>query len=194
MPPVKISPPNQISSDKCKKAEVATDPECWNRLRQNSAFFSRSLNKKIVINRTGIWSHFLFSAVAGVCLVFIHIISNVKALLNFGCVDGRQSSAEVGFSNSKYLENKYPKWRILEQDRSRNLKIWLRRIGVAKGATSPTFLENMVIFCFERRFSTQNSAIRLKSYISPKISGLATPLLRPPLQGSEIIALLISGR
>jgi len=34
-----------------------------------------------------------------------------------------------------------------------------------------------VIFCFERRFSTQNSVIRLKSNIlAPKIFGLATPL------------------
>jgi len=29
----------------------------------------------------------------------------------------------------------------------------------------PRFLENMVILCFERRFSQQNSVIRLKSNI-----------------------------
>jgi len=29
------------------------------------------------------------------------------------------------------------------------------------------FLENVVILCFERRFSKQNSVIRLKSYILP---------------------------
>ena len=42
-------------------------------------------------------------------------------------------------------------------------------IGVAreaKGAmTPPKFLENIVILCFERRFSKENSAIRLKSNI-----------------------------
>jgi len=52
------------------------------------------------------------------------------------------------------------------------------------GHGPPKFLENIVILCFERRFSKQNSAIRLKSSIlaSPKffdphqIFGLATPL------------------
>jgi len=33
----------------------------------------------------------------------------------------------------------------------------------------PKFLENIVILCFERRFSKQNSVIRLKSnFLSPK--------------------------
>jgi len=55
-------------------------------------------------------------------------------------------------------------------------------IGVARGETRghapPKFLENIVILCFERRFSKQNSVIRLKSNIfpPPKIFGLATPL------------------
>jgi len=42
-----------------------------------------------------------------------------------------------------------------------------RRIqGRAKGAMAPfKFLENIVILCFERRFSKQNSVIRLKSNI-----------------------------
>jgi len=41
----------------------------------------------------------------------------------------------------------------------------------------PNFLENIVILCFERRFSKQNSVIGLKSNIlAPKIFGLATPL------------------
>jgi len=46
----------------------------------------------------------------------------------------------------------------------------------------PQFLENMVILCFERRFSKQNSVIRLISNIlppskfPPKIFGLATTL------------------
>jgi len=34
--------------------------------------------------------------------------------------------------------------------------------GGAKGAMPPKFLENIVILCFERRFSKQNSVIRLK--------------------------------
>jgi len=41
----------------------------------------------------------------------------------------------------------------------------------------PNILENIVILCFERRFSKQNSVIRLKSNIlAPPIFGLATPL------------------
>jgi len=39
------------------------------------------------------------------------------------------------------------------------------------------FLENIVFWCFERRFSKQNSVIRLKSNISPPIFGLATSLV-----------------
>ena len=44
--------------------------------------------------------------------------------------------------------------------------------GGAKGALSPQFLENIAILCFERRFSKQNSVIRLKSSILPP-----TPIL-----------------
>ena len=48
----------------------------------------------------------------------------------------------------------------------------------------PKFLENIEIVCFERRFSKQNSVIRLKLNIlapskffaTPQIFGLATPL------------------
>jgi len=47
-----------------------------------------------------------------------------------------------------------------------------------KGAmASSKFLENIVILCFERRFSKQNSVIRMKSYTlaSPKFwAGYAT--------------------
>ena len=43
-------------------------------------------------------------------------------------------------------------------------------IGVArgrgqKGHDPPKFLKNIIILCFERRFSKQNSVVRLKSYI-----------------------------
>jgi len=40
-----------------------------------------------------------------------------------------------------------------------------------KGATPSKFLEHMVILCFERHFSKQNSVIRLKSHISPQFLG-----------------------
>jgi len=60
-------------------------------------------------------------------------------------------------------------------------KWWFSSIDVdraAKGAMPPKCLENIVILCFVRRFSEQNSASRLKSNISPtKNFGLATPLL-----------------
>jgi len=55
-----------------------------------------------------------------------------------------------------------------------------------KGAMAPSkFFENIVILCFERRFSKQNSVIRLKSNIlapkyffgSPQIFGMAMPLV-----------------
>ena len=51
-----------------------------------------------------------------------------------------------------------------------------RGIGVAGRHGPPKGLENIVILCFESRFSKQNSVIGLKSNIlPPKISGLATP-------------------
>jgi len=66
-----------------------------------------------------------------------------------------------------------------------------RSIGVARGANgaTPTFLDNINILCFEKRFSKQNSVIRLKSNIlvppnflpPPQIFGLATPLGRSAL-------------
>ena len=56
-----------------------------------------------------------------------------------------------------------------------NLELWhLKRashIGVARrgtGAMPLKLLENIVILCFERRFSKQSNVIRLKSNISPK--------------------------
>ena len=50
-------------------AEVAMDPECRSRLRQDSSFFFRTRSKKFVKNRIRIRSHFSLSAVAGVCVV-----------------------------------------------------------------------------------------------------------------------------
>jgi len=52
-------------------------------------------------------------------------------------------------------------------------------VGVARGGkevmTPQKFLENIVILCFKRRFSKQNSVIRLKSNILP------LPNFFPPL-------------
>jgi len=42
-----------------------------------------------------------------------------------------------------------------------------RSQGGRNGSCSPKFLENIVILSFERRFSKQNSVIRLKSNIVP---------------------------
>jgi len=48
-------------------------------------------------------------------------------------------------------------------------------IGVAREGTKCT--ENIVILCFERRFSKQNNVIRLKiKHFGPQIFGLGTPL------------------
>jgi len=48
-----------------------------------------------------------------------------------------------------------------------------RSQGDQRGHAPPTFLENIVILCIERRFSKQNSVIRLKSNIltPPKFLG-----------------------
>jgi len=57
------------------------------------------------------------------------------------------------------------------------------------GHVPPKFLENIFILCFEKRFSKQNSVIRLKSNIlfppifGPQIFGLATPLTESSIQG-----------
>jgi len=60
-------------------------------------------------------------------------------------------------------------------------------LGEPKRPCPPKCLENIVIFCFERRFSKQNSVIRLKSNISatpkffvPQNSGLARSLSGSP--------------
>jgi len=65
----------------------------------------------------------------------------------------------------------------------------MRSQGGGKGIMPPKFLENIVILCFERRFSKQNSVIRLElKILPPQISGLATPLISrgkcpfPPLR------------
>ena len=53
------------------EAEVAMDPECRSRLRQDSAIFLRIRigSQNFAKNRTGIRSHSSRSTVAGVCVV-----------------------------------------------------------------------------------------------------------------------------
>jgi len=47
-----------------------------------------------------------------------------------------------------------------------------RSQGGKKGPWTPKFLEHIIILCFKRRFSKQNSVIRLKSNIlAPKFLG-----------------------
>jgi len=91
---------------------VATDPECPSRIRQESTFLSESDPvSKICENRTWIRSHLSFSAAAGVCADL--------TLLNFGCIDGSRSL-------SNFKNDPDPDSQILEQERSRNLKMWRR--------------------------------------------------------------------
>jgi len=74
-----------------------------------------------------------------------------------------------------------------------------RRSQGCKGAIPPKFLENVVILCFESRFSKQNSVILLKSnilpppiFFPPQISGLATQLTLPGLDQCWLSVLLCS--
>jgi len=76
-----IQPANRIviiSGSYCSP-EVAIDPECRSRLRQDSAFFLRTRiwDQKFVKNRTEIRNHFSFSAIAGVHVVFISELAGV---------------------------------------------------------------------------------------------------------------------
>ena len=61
---------------------------------------------------------------------------------------------------SIYIFAKQDRLPIMSTDHRRNQR-------GAKGAMPPRCLENIVILCFERRFSKQNSVIRLKSNILP---------------------------
>jgi len=74
------------------RSQVSTDPECRSRLRQDSAIFSDAeTESKICDKPDPVRSHLLFSAVAGVGMAFINIISQAQIMLNFGCIDGCQS-------------------------------------------------------------------------------------------------------
>jgi len=77
--------------------------------------------------------------------------------------------------------------RITEEQGGSKKLVSCKCIGVARGGQKghgpPKFLENIVILCFERRFSKQNRVIRiiwniLAPQFPPKIFGLATPLCR----------------
>jgi len=57
------------------RPDVAMDPECCGRPRQDSAFYRiriRYRSEKFFEKRTRIWSHFSFSAIAGVRVDFIN--------------------------------------------------------------------------------------------------------------------------
>ena len=88
-----------LPSSQCK-SEVATDPECRSRLRQESAFFLRIWNRKSEKPEPDPES-LSVSAVAGVCAVL----------------------TGVGFAN---LKNNRIRIKILKQKPSRSLKKWLR--------------------------------------------------------------------
>jgi len=101
--------------------ELGMDPECRSRLWQDSAFFLRTRSQKFVKNR--IRSHFSISAIAGVCVVF----SSVKTWINFDLID--DVSRSLNRSRILKFENLLdpgPDSKILEQERSRSLKKWLR--------------------------------------------------------------------
>jgi len=67
-------------------------------------------------------SHFSISAVAGVCVV----ISQVKTWVNFGWNDGSRSLNRSRILKFVIFPYPDPNSKILEQERSRSLKKWLR--------------------------------------------------------------------
>jgi len=79
---------------------------------------------KFVENRIRIRSHFSISAIAGVCMV----ISESKTWVNFGWIDSCPSLNRSQILKFKNLPDLGPDLKILEQERSRSLKKWLRSI------------------------------------------------------------------
>jgi len=77
--------------------------------------------KKMTRNR----SHFLFSAVARVCVVFMNVIAYVETSLNFGSFDSCQSLNRSRILKFEKISNPNPgpDSKILEQERSRSLKM-----------------------------------------------------------------------
>jgi len=113
---------------------MTTDPECR---ESTPAGFCVCLSdpdpkSKFLKNRTRIWSHFLFSTVAGVYVVFIHIIFLVKSLLNFGCTDGSRSLNRRPIRKFEKFPDPSPDLSILEQERIG--KMWLQLLLVFPSA------------------------------------------------------------
>ena len=79
---------------------------------------------KFVENRIRIRSHFSIAAVAGVCMV----ISESKTWGNFGWIDSCPSLNRSWILKFENLPDLGPDLKILEQERSRSLKKWLRSI------------------------------------------------------------------
>ena len=96
-------------------AEVATDPKSRSWLRQKSAFFrTRIRSQKLVENWNRIRSHFLFSAVTGVYVVFAKVIAEFWS--NWWLPD---------FSRSWIVKkrNSDRDSTILKQERSRKMRL-----------------------------------------------------------------------
>jgi len=98
-------------------------------------------------------------------------------------VKERKSATDLilGFAKKKHIQSQFFQTVLhcnlyaacRSQAKTGNVCIGVAREG--KVANPPTFLECRVILCFERRFSKQNSVIRLKSNI------LAHPNFFPPI-------------
>jgi len=71
-----------------------------------------------VKKRTQIWSHLSFLAVARIGMVFVHVISEVKTLLNFGCIDGSQSLKRSRIVKVEKFSDLHPDSKILEHSPS----------------------------------------------------------------------------
>jgi len=95
------------------------DPECQCQVQQDSEFFRRTRSQKFVKKQTRIPSHLSVSAIAGVCV----LIS--KTWANFGWIDYTSWSLNRR-QILKFETFPDPDSKILEQERSRNLKKWLR--------------------------------------------------------------------
>ena len=67
------------STKRTHSREVARDPECWSRRRQDSTYFwtrIQSRRKQFVKNCSRAWSHFSFSAVTGSYVTESHLSSH----------------------------------------------------------------------------------------------------------------------
>ena len=115
--------------------ESTTDPECRSRQRIRSAgvdsgrilnfFRTQSRSKKFVKNWAWIRNHFLLLTAAGVFVAFCkcHCICIVQTLLNFGCMNVCRNSNMSRILKLENISEPAPHSKILEQERSRSLKL-----------------------------------------------------------------------